>query len=161
MDETTSGRAFLRHALATLAYRGGKALRGAPAEFAEFRAGITSRTPAEILAHMGDLMDWGLSIAEGKQKWSDSPTAAWDELVVRFHQSLQAFDSFLASDQPLEAQPEKLLQGPVADAIWHAGQLALLRRLAGAPIKGENYYKADITTGRVGPDQATPRREFD
>jgi hypothetical protein len=161
MDETTSGRALLRHAVATLAYRAGKALRGAPAEFAGFQAGPTIRTPAEILAHMGDLIDWALSIAEGQQKWSDTEALPWDQQIVRFHTALAAFDTFLASDAPLAAPPEKLLQGPIADAIWHAGQLALLRRLSGAPIKGENYYKAEITSGRVGPDQAAPRREFD
>ena len=57
----------LRHALATLAYRGARALRNAPPEFGDFRMGEKSRTPAAILAHVGDLMDWGLSIANGKQ----------------------------------------------------------------------------------------------
>jgi hypothetical protein len=154
-------RALLRHTVATVAYRGGKALRGAPAGFASFRAGDTTRTPAAILAHIGDLFDWGLSIARGAQAWRDSAPLAWDEEVARFHAGLQRFDEYLASDAPLACEPEQLFQGPIADALNHIGQIALLRRLAGAPIRGENYYKADIQTGRVGTEQTAPRREFD
>jgi len=66
----------------------------------------------------------------------------------------------LASDKPLHAPVEKLFQGPVADALTHVGQIAVLRRLAGSPVKGENYFVADIAAGRVGADQAAPKREF-
>ena len=153
-------RAFLRHTLATVAYRGGKALRDAPPSFAEYKCGPTSRTPAQILAHVGDLFDWALSIAQGKQAWRDSTPLAWDSEVARFFESLQRFDAFLASDAPLADSPERLFQGPIADALTHVGQLAMLRRLADAPIKGENYHKADIAAGRVGADQVRPKREF-
>ena len=154
-------RAFLRHTLATLAYRGGKAVRGAPAEFAAFKAGPTTRTPAQILAHIGDLLEWMLSMAKGKQAWHDAEPLAWDDEVARFHRCLGEVDAYLASDAPLHDTPEKLFQGPVADAINHVGQIAMLRRMAGAPMKGENYHKADIVAGRVGREQAAPRREFD
>ena len=154
-------RELLRHALATVAYRGGKALRGAPAEFAEFKTDDVGRTPAQILAHMGDLFDWALSIAQGNQKWNDSAPLAWDEEVKRFHRTLQTFDDYLASGAPLAANPEALFQGPVADSLTHIGQLAMLRRSAGCRMKSENYYKAEIVSGRVGPEQAAPRREFD
>ena len=157
MDAT---RAFLRHTLATVAYRGGKALRGAPPHFAAFTCGDSSRTPAEILAHVGDLFDWALTIARGEQAWHNSTPLAWDAEVARFFATLQRFDDFLASDAPLRETPEKLFQGPMADALTHVGQLAMLRRLANAPIKGENYHKAEIAAGRVGADQAAPRREF-
>ena len=153
-------RALLRHTVATVAYRGGKAVRGAPSHFATFKCGEASRTPAQILAHVGDLFDWSLSIARGQQKWSDSTPLAWDAEVARFFTSLQRFDEFLASDSPLHDAPERLFQGPIADALTHVGQLAMLRRLADAPIKGENYHKADIAAGRVGPDQIAPKREF-
>ena len=153
-------RELLRHALATLAYRGGKTLRGAPADFAEFRVAEGSRTPAQILAHIGDLLDWGLSIAQGNQKWNDSSPLPWDEDVQRFHAALEAFDDYLGSDEPLKATPEALFQGPIADALTHVGQLAMLRRIAGCAIKGENYYKAEIVAGRVGREQAAPKREF-
>jgi hypothetical protein len=153
-------RNFLRHTLATIAYRGGKALRGAPPSFADFRACDSTRTPAQILAHIGDLFDWALSIARGKQVWRDSQPLAWDAEVARFHNALEQFDSYLASDQPLHESPEKLFQGPIADALNHIGQLTMLRRVAGSPIKGENYHKAEITAGRLGPDQPAPRREF-
>lgn len=154
-------RALLRHTLATLAYRAGKALRGAPPSFAEFRAGPGSRTPVEILAHMGDLLDWGLQLAQGHHIWKDSPPRPWDEEVVRFFAALRGFDDFLAADERLGFLPGRLFQGPVADALWHTGQLAMLRRMAGAPIRGENYFKADIAMGRVGPEQSAPVREFD
>ena len=153
-------RELLRHALATLAYRGGKALRGAPAGFAEFQVAEGSRTPAQILAHVGDLLDWGLSIAQGSQKWNDSPPLPWDEEVNRFHMALKAFDDYLASGQPLHASAESIFQGPLADSLTHVGQIAMLRRIAGCPMKGENYYKAEIVAGRVGPEQAAPKREF-
>ncbi len=157
---TDGKREFLRHTLATLAYRGGKALRDAPASFASFRVAHGSRTPGEILAHLGDLLDWALSMAEGKQRWQDSNPMTWEDDVRRFHSSLQAFDGYLASSDPLAVSAESLFQGPIADALTHVGQIAYLRRLAGGAMKGENYFKAEIVAGRVGPEQAVPKREF-
>jgi len=154
-------RELLRHALATLAYRGGKAMHNAPANFADYRCGETSRMPGQILAHIGDLLDWGLSIARGKQTWRDSGVQNWNQDVERFFSGLKAFDDFLASDHPLDAAPEKLLQGPIADALTHVGQIAMLRRMAGAPVKGESYFAAEIVPGRVGREQTAPKREFD
>jgi len=153
-------RALLRHTVATVAYRAGKTIRGAPASFATFRIADGSRTPAEILAHVGDLFDWGLSLADGHHAWRNSTPLPWDEEVKRFFHALQRFDERLAADAPLASSPDRLFQGPVADALAHIGQLAMLRRLAGAPVKGENYYKADIAVGRVGSDQAQPKVEF-
>jgi hypothetical protein len=155
-----SQRELMRHAVATVAYRGGKALRNAPAGFAEFQAGHGLRTPGQILAHIGDLFDWARSIAMGQQKWHDSTPLAWDKEVERFFAALKKFEDFLASSEPVQAPLDKLFQGPVADALTHVGQIAILRRMAGAPVKGESYYAAEIETGRVGPDQAKPKREF-
>jgi hypothetical protein len=154
-------RQLLRHTVATVAYRGGKALRGAPDSFASFHIGDKTRTPAQILAHMGDLFDWALSIALGKQTWHDSTPLPWNAEVERFFAALKKFDDYLASSEPLDVPAEGLFQGPVADALNHIGQIAMLRRLAGCPIMGENYFKADIAAGRVGPDQSAPRREFE
>lgn len=154
-------RQFLRHTVATLAYRGGKAVRGAPPEFAAYKASDSSRTPAQILAHVGDLLDWMLSIARGEQAWKNSEPLAWDDEVARFHRALAGVDAYLASEEPLHDSAEKMFQGPVADALTHVGQIAMLRRMAGTPMKGENYHRAEIVAGRVGAEQATPRREFD
>ena len=154
-------RHLLRHTLATVAYRGGKALRGAPDRFATFQIGDKTRTPAKILAHMGDLFDWALSIAQGKQAWKDSAPLPWNSEVERFFAVIQKFDDYLASSEPLHGSTEGLFQGPVADALNHIGQIAMLRRLAGSPILGENYFKAEIAAGRVGPEQSSPRREFE
>ena len=161
-DDPQSGkRALLRHALATLAYRGGKAVRNAPEEFASFRIGDSTRTPAQILAHIGDLLDWGLSLAQGAQRWQPAEPRAWNEEVARFHDALARFDEYLASDAPLGRAPEVLLQGPIADALTHVGQVAMLRRLAGSAVRGENYAKAEIVAGRVGAEQAASKSEFD
>jgi hypothetical protein len=157
MDEK---RALLRHTVATVAYRGGKAVRGAPASFATFAVGDPPKTPEQILAHLGDLFDWVLSIAQGAQKWNNSTPLPWDDEVARFFRTLKRFDDHLASDAPVASEPERLFQGAIADALTHVGQLAMLRRLAGCPIKGENYYQADIVAGRVGSEQTAARREF-
>lgn len=109
---------------------------------------------------MGDLQDWALSMASGKPAWKDSQPLPWEREVERFFGALQRFDEFLAGDAALHASPEKLFQGPVADTLNHVGQIAILRRMAGVPVKGENYYQADIATGRVGAEQSPPKREF-
>ena len=158
MDDT---RAFLRHTLATVAYRGGKAVRGAPASFATFPSGEPPKTPAQILAHIGDLYDWALSIAQGAQKWNNSTPLPWDDEVERFFGAVKRLDDYLASDAPIDSTPERLFQGAIADSLAHVGQLAILRRLGGAKIKSENYSKADIVAGRVGSEQTPARREFD
>jgi hypothetical protein len=158
---TDARRDLLRHAVATVGYRGRKALSGAPEGFAGFRASPKTRTPAEILAHVGDLLDWSLSLAKGMEQWRNSEPLAWGQEVQRFFAGLVAFDAYLASDLPLGASAEKLFQGPIADALTHIGQIAMLRRLAGAPVKGENYFGAKISVGQVGPEQPPPVREFD
>ncbi|HKV04777.1 MAG TPA: hypothetical protein VJO53_06685 [Candidatus Acidoferrales bacterium] len=156
-----SSRELLRHAVATLAYRGGKALRGAPESFSDFRAGNTTRTPGQILAHVGDLFDWAVSLAKGAQKWHNSEPLPWEKGVERFFAGLEAFDACLKSKKPLGCPAEKLFQGPVADALTHVGQISMLRRLAGSPVRAENYLQAGIATGRVGSKQTAPKVEFD
>src|SRR5215471_5398343 len=157
----TSSRQLLRHTVATVAYRGGKAVRGAPESFAGFKIGEKTRTPAQILAHIGDLYDWALSCAKGKQAWHDSKPLPWPQEIQRFFKALQVFDDYLASDAQLGFPAEKIFQGAVADSLTHIGQIAMLRRLAGCPIRGENYFRAQITTGRVGEEQAVAVQEFD
>jgi hypothetical protein len=154
-------RQMLRHVVATLAYRGSKALRGAPAGFAGFCAAEGSRSPVQILAHVGDLVDWALSLAQGRQAWHESAPRPWEEEVQRWYSALGALDAYLGSGSSLKAPEEKLFQGPLADALTHIGQIAMLRRLAGAPMRGENYLRAEIAVGRVGEDQAAAVREFD
>lgn len=159
-DSSNAERQLLRHTVATVAYRGGKALRGAPESFANFAVGEKPRTPGQILAHIGDLFDWALSIARGEQTWNDSKPRPWNEEVERFFAALKKFDDYLASGEVLRAPAQSLFQGPIADALTHVGQLAMLRRLAACPIKGENFFKAEIVAGRVGSEQTAPRREF-
>jgi len=151
---------LLRHTVATVAYRGGKALRGAPESFADFKISESSRTPWQILAHIGDLFDWALHLAKGHHEWHSSEPLPWNEEVLRFFRTLQAFDDYLGSRAALECPIEKLFQGPIADSLTHVGQIAMLRRMAGSPMKAENYFRAEIAVGRVGADQAEPVREF-
>jgi hypothetical protein len=106
-------------------------------------------------------MDWALSLVRGSHAWKDSAPLPWEQEVARFFEAVRRLDGALASTDPLGCPAGRLFQGPIADALTHVGQIAMLRRLAGAPVKGENYYKADIAAGRVGPDQAPPRVEFE
>jgi hypothetical protein len=156
-------REFLRHCVATLAYRAAKTMRGAPETFAAFRPAPKSNSAVEVVAHMGDLLDWGLSMAVAEGRWNTATPHPWDKECARFFASLKAFDDALASPAPLKYELTRLFQGPIADALTHTGQLAMMRRLHGAPMKGESYNRADIAIGRVGPDQvpADPRYEFD
>ncbi len=155
MDER---RALLRHTVAVLAYRATRALEDAPEEFAGFDG--AGRRPVLILAHMGDLLDWALSMAEGHPAWHNSQPLDWAAEQKRFFAALGAFDAYLASPKPLHAPIERLMQGPIADALTHTGQLAMLRRLAGSPTRAENFYVAAITPGQVGPEQPAPVKPF-
>jgi hypothetical protein len=155
MDEK---REMLRHTLATVAYRAARALEGAPDHFAGFEG--TGRMPVQILAHMGDLFDWALSAAIGEERWQAAQPRAWAEEQRRFFESLQTLDAFLASDAPLRAPAERLFQGPLADALTHVGQLAMLRRLSGSPTIGENFFVAEIKAGQVGVAQPAAVRPF-
>jgi len=152
--------ALLRHTLATVAYRGAKALRGVPDDFPTFKAGPKTRTPAEILAHLGDLYDWALTQCEGQQKWHETPATNWQADSDRFFAALGKVDQYLASGKPLGMSPEKLFQGAVADSLAHIGQINVLRGVAGASVRAENYCKADIAAGRVGAEQLPPKLEF-
>ena len=154
-------RELLRHVVATIAYRGAKAVRGAPGEFADFHASPTSRTPVQVLAHVGDLFDWALSMAKGDGRWHTSDPQPWLHEIERFHTVLGRFDEYLASERPIAYPCERLLQGPLADALTHVGQLAMLRRIAGAPIKSESYNRAPIERGRTGSDQPPPDPSFE
>ena len=159
--EDKSKREFLRHTLATLAYRGDKAIKDAPGNFADFKASETTRAPVEILAHIGDLMDWALWMAREKPVWKNSDPLTWDKETARFFDCLQKFDDFLASSEPLAQTCEKIFQGPIADALTHVGQIAILRRIFDAPVRAESYFRAEIEKGRVGREQSANRVEFD
>jgi hypothetical protein len=154
-------RELLRHTLATVAYRAAKATRNAPADFADFHAAAGVRTPIQILAHIADLYDWALSLAKGKWDYKQSTPQSWDRELERFHAALSAFDNYLSSDAPLGHSVEKLFQGPIADSLTHVGQIAILRRFADSPIRGESYARSDIVAGRLGPEQTPSKFEFD
>jgi hypothetical protein len=153
-----TARALLRHSLATLAYRATRALGDSTPEFAAFNG--AGKRPDQILAHMGDLFDWALSVAQGQERWKFSSPLAWEEEQLRFFAALRGFDDFLASSEAFAVPIEPLLQGPIADALTHVGQLAMLRRLAGNPTRGENFYVAAISVGQVSSQQPGPVQQF-
>jgi hypothetical protein len=149
-------RAMLRHFLAALAYRTQKALHGAPQEFASFQAGNQTRTPAELIRHMTSVLGYARTKFVGGSYWPEA-LESMDAEVRRFHDMLHELSSHLRNGTPLMGvTEEQLLQGPFSDAMTHAGQLALLRRLEGTPVPPENFIVADIQTDRLGPEQAAP-----
>ncbi|HEX8637713.1 MAG TPA: hypothetical protein VF692_06610 [Pyrinomonadaceae bacterium] len=142
-------RELLRHLVATLAFRGGIAISDAPKNFAEFRADETTRSAGEILAHIGDLIQGSLYLMKGEFVYLQSPPQLWVQDVKRFFAAIEEFDLYLASDAPLAQPIEKVLQGPIADALTHVGQIVMLRRLAGTPIRAESYFTVEIKAGEV------------
>ncbi|MCC7180923.1 MAG: hypothetical protein IT177_21260 [Acidobacteria bacterium] len=153
-------RQILRHTVATLAYRAEKVLRDAPEGFAELRVSPSSRTALETLGHMCDLMGWGERMARGTYHWEAVPPGTWAETVDRFFTMLGALDAALAGKPAVTFTAEVIFQGPVADALTHVGQLAMMRGTVAAPVRPESYARADIAIGRVGQDQAQARYEF-
>ncbi|HJP84815.1 MAG TPA: hypothetical protein VJ852_02400 [Gemmatimonadaceae bacterium] len=158
---TDPKRNFLRFTLATVAYRAAKVERFAPPDFGNFELGKGARTPVQLIAHMADLFDWALRLARGESEWVQTKPQSWRKEVARFHASVLALDRYLASAAPLVASAEELFQGPISDALTHIGQVAVLRRQAGAPVRSEVYAKANIAAGRVGEEQPKNPLEFD
>jgi len=156
-----NSRAFLRHTVATLAYRAEKVLRDVPDGFPALRVSPSTRTPFQILVHLGDLMEWAERMAHGERRWQHVECKDFREARDRFFRGLAALDAALA-EVPMESLPEEaIFQGPVADALTHVGQLAMLRGIAGLPVRPESYARAEIRVGMVGRDQSTQRTEFD
>ncbi len=152
---------MLRHTVATLAYRAEKVLRDVPAGFPELRVSPSTRTPFQILVHLGDLMEWAERMARGERRWQHITCTDWAEARDRFFRCLAALDAALADAPTAGRSEEATFQGPVADALTHVGQLALLRGIAGAPVKPESYARAEIQVGFVGREQSTQRTEFE
>lgn len=150
-------RELLCHFLAALAYRTQKAVRGAPSSFADFDSGERVRSPKTLVMHMTSVLGYARSFFRGGGEWWPDPLDTMDEEMHRFHQVIQNLATHLEAGDPMRGTtPERMLQGPFADAMTHAGQIAMLRRLAGCPIPPENFIMAEITSQNVGPDQPPP-----
>jgi hypothetical protein len=156
-----AARPVLRHLLATLAYRASKVLRDVPPSFGSRSFGAPTRKPVLIVAHLADLMAWGRTQAHGEHVWRAGGGEDWETEVQRFYAELAALDRALSEERGSVGAAEKLLQGPLADALTHVGQLAMLRGMVGTPVRPESYARAEIQAGRVGADQAPARYEFD
>jgi hypothetical protein len=156
-----AARQFLRHTVATLAYRAEKVLRDVPEGYAGSRATPTTRTPLEVVSHLGDLMEWAESMARGDNRWQPVPSTTWSAAVERFFRGLAALDAALAQSLPQKYPPEIIFQGPIADALTHVGQLSMMRGMVGSAVRPESYARAEIRVGRVGPEQSATRKEFD
>ncbi|MCA1814994.1 MAG: hypothetical protein LC746_01050 [Acidobacteria bacterium] len=145
-------REVLRHLVATVAYRGGIAVSDAPEDFAAFRVNEGVRAPGEILAHIGDLLAGSLYLLKGELVYLTSFPLPWDEEVSRFFSAAGRLDAYLESSAPLACPVEKLIQGPVGDALTHVGQIVLLRRVAGSPVRAASYFTAEIIPGMVNQE---------
>lgn len=152
----TPPRQLLRHFLAALAYRTQKALRGAPPTFSEFRAAANVRTPHELLWHMTGVIGYARTMLHGGE-YAPPRLASFEDEVARFHALLQSLSEDFA-DEALQARirDEQFLQGPLSDAMTHAGQLAMLRRLEGTPVPSENFIFAEISADNLSPAQPLP-----
>ena len=142
-------RELLRHLVATVVFRARVAVKDAPPEFAGFRLDNAVRTPAEILAHLGDLLEGSLYLMKGELRILESKPMVWDEELKRFFAAAGAFDEYLASADLLAQPVEKIVQGPVADALTHVGQIVMLRRAAGSPVVTEGYFAAEIVADEI------------
>ena len=151
---------IVRHIVATLAYRAAKVLRGVPPGFAQTSFGESTRKPVLIVAHMADLAMYAIRVTQGQLLFKAEGSDDWEREVARFFDNLATLDRELASTS-VEFSVEKLIQGPLADALTHVGQLAMLRGMAGAPVRPESFARAEVVAGRVGSEQAPPGREFD
>jgi len=152
---------LLRHLVATLGYRAAKVLKDVPPGFATFESSAGRRNPVQIVAHLGDLMTWAVHLANGEYRWKAEGSGDWENEVKRFFDRLAELDRRLSQEGDLGYPAEILIQGPLADALTHVGQLSLLRGAAGSPVRPESYAKAEIVIGRVGLEQAPPGKEFD
>jgi hypothetical protein len=152
-------RAMLLHFLAALAYRSQKALRGAPPSFGEFEAGNQVRNPKWLVQHMDGVLGYALTCFAGEpESYRGAPLPTLDDEILRFHGKLESLASHLRAGTALRrVTPEQMLQGPFSDAMTHAGQLAMLRRLAGSPIPPENFIVAEISPDNLGPSQPSPK----
>jgi hypothetical protein len=159
--EPTGAAVILRHLIATVAYRAAKVMRDVPADFGARTFGQSTRRPVLIVAHLADLMAWGITMVQGEVKWKAEGSDDWDVEVKRFFSGLFILDRMLEEKALSEATVDQLIQGPLADVLTHVGQLAMLRGMAGVPIRPESYARAEIVRGRVGLEQAPSRREFD
>ncbi len=152
---------LLRHCVSTLAYRAAKALNDFPLHAVGERVGPRARTPLEIVSHLGDLMRWAESLAHGESRWEPRPASEWTGACDGFFAALAALDAALAEADPRSRPAAQIFQGPIADALTHVGQLALLRSCAGSPLRPESFARAGIEVGKIGREQAAPRAEFD
>lgn len=142
-------RELLRHLVAALTFRATIAVSDAPENFAAFKIGETVRTPAEILAHLGDLLQGSLYLMKGELIYLNSIPLDWKEEAKRFFSAAKEFDAYLASDVALNQPIEKIIQGPISDALTHVGQIVMLRRAAGSPVRAESYFTAEIVPDKI------------
>jgi hypothetical protein len=149
-------RALLRHFLAAIAYRTQKALRGAPDSFGTFQAGHQVRTPADLLRHMTSVLGYARTFFVGG-RYRAEPLHDLAAEITRFHAMLEDLGQHLTVGTELKGTTEeRLLQGPFSDVMTHAGQLAMLRRLAGSPVRPENFIEAAMDPVNLGSQQPEP-----
>jgi hypothetical protein len=151
----TTQRSLLRHFLAAIAYRAQKALRDAPDSYANFQAGMSVRTPHELVRHMTSVLGYARTLFLGGV-WRPQILPVFHDEVARLHEVIEDLGRLIETGQAPGISPEQLLQGPLSDAMTHVGQLAMLRRLSGAPVAPENFVFAKVNATNLGPHQPPP-----
>jgi hypothetical protein len=138
-----AGSDVIRHALAAVKYRADKAIEGAPTGFGVFSAGEGTRSPCELLRHITAVIgQTTAALTDGHFHEEQGGPLSLER--DRADAAIRTLANSLVGRPLTPETTKRLLQGPVADAISHVGQLALLRRLIGSPIAGENFYAAAI-----------------
>ncbi len=139
---------FLRHSVATIVYRFQNVLQNSGVDFGDFSAGSGTRTPREIVRHMYEVSHaTQVYIEEERFEGYTATVCEFSQEVERFLETLTALDDVLVHRNIAENGARRILQGPIADMLAHVGQLAMLSRLSGFPIAGEDFSAASIEPG--------------
>lgn len=153
-DPFGGGRAAARALLASLAFRVRHAWRDAPAGFAERRPAEGARSPEELVRHLVDLLRFAATAFDAPPTApapAPAERAGDASALAAFEAACRDLDRALrdgaAAGTPRDAaalDPAAMLRGPLADALTHAGQLTLLRRLADAPVERVSYWRVPM-----------------
>lgn len=139
---------YLRHTLATIAYRFQKSVSVAGKGFAGFSLGKGSRNTTEIIHHIYHVLWWTRVFVQEERFINEKPEKLSFALEIkRVNSELAVLDKVFSETALGMDFSKRLLQGPLSDVLTHIGQLSMLSRLNGHPIKGEDFSSAEISTG--------------
>ncbi len=135
---------FIQHFLKVLSYRFEKAIHNAAESYPKHASGHGIRTPLELLGHMNGVLEFAISSLKNQPR-RNIPEQSWQEQITLYYEKLKELNQLMQENSFDTDTLERILQGPLADAMTHIGQLAMMRRLANSAIAGENYFAADMS----------------